>query len=70
MLSLEGDSASLEVVVNTAISEDARIKELMIAGVQNLEEIFDPDVYEYHVEVGVDMEMFICSVSRVTLITI
>lgn len=62
MLSLEGDSASLEVVVNTAISEDARIKELMIAGVQNLEEIFDPDVYEYHVEVGVDMEMFICSV--------
>ena len=61
-LSLEGDSASLEVVVNTAISEDARIKELMIAGVQNLEEIFDPDVYEYHVEVGVDMEMFICSV--------
>ena len=38
MLSLESDSTSLEVVVNTAISEDARIKELMIAGVQKLEE--------------------------------
>lgn len=61
MLSLEGDSTSLEVVVNTAISEDARIKELMIAGVQKLEEKFSPDVYEYHVEVGVDMEMFIYS---------
>ena len=45
MLSLEGDSTSLEVVVNTAISEDARIKELMIAGVQKLEEKFSPDVY-------------------------
>ena len=61
MLSLEGDSTSLEVVVNTAISEDARIKELMIAGVQKLEEKFSPDVYEYNVEVGVDMEMFIYS---------
>lgn len=61
MVSLEGDSTSLEVVVNTAISEDARIKELMIAGVQKLEEKFDPDVYEYDVEVGVDMEMFIYS---------
>ena len=61
MLSLEGDSTSLEVVVNTAISEDARIKELMIAGVQKLEEKFSPDVYEYNVEVGVDMEMLIYS---------
>lgn len=61
MLSLEGDSTSLEVVVNTAISEDARIKELMIAGVQKLEEKFSPDVYEYQVEVGVDMEMLIYS---------
>ena len=40
MVSLEGDYASLEVVVNTDISEDARIKELMIAGVQKLEEKF------------------------------
>jgi hypothetical protein len=62
MISLEEDSTSVEVVVNTAISEDARIQELLIAGVQNLEETFDPDVYEYDVEVGVDMEMFICSV--------
>ena len=59
MLSLEGDS--LEVGVNTAISEEARIKELMIAGVQKLEEKFSPDVYEYNVEVGVDMEMLIYS---------
>ena len=44
--------ASLEVVVNTDISEDARIKELMIAGVQKLEEKFSPDVFEYDVEVG------------------
>ena len=44
MVSLEGDYASLEVVVNTDISEDARIKELMIAGVQKLEEKFSPDV--------------------------
>lgn len=61
MVSLEGDHTSLEVVVNTAISEDARISELMIAGVQKMEEKFDPDVYEYNVEVGVDMEMFIYS---------
>lgn len=61
MVSLEGDYASLEVVVNTDISEDARIKELMIAGVQKLEEKFSPDVFEYDVEVGVDMEMFIYS---------
>ncbi len=45
MVSLEGDYASLEVVVNTDISEDARIKELMIAGVQKLEEKFSPDVF-------------------------
>lgn len=61
MINLEGDYASLEVVVNTDISEDARIKELMIAGVQKLEEKFSPDVFEYDVEVGVDMEMFIYS---------
>ena len=61
MINLEGDYVSLEVVVNTDISEDARIKELMIAGVQKLEEKFSPDVFEYDVEVGVDMEMFIYS---------
>ena len=61
MVSLESSYTSLEVVVNTDISEDARIKELMIAGVQKLEEKFSPDVFEYDVEVGVDMEMFIYS---------
>lgn len=61
MINLEGDYVSLEVVVNTDISEDARIKELMIAGIQKLEEKFSPDVFEYDVEVGVDMEMFIYS---------
>lgn len=44
MVSLESSYTSLEVVVNTDISEDARIKELMIAGVQKLEEKFSPDV--------------------------
>lgn len=61
MVGLESSYTSLEVVVNTDISEDARIKELMIAGVQKLEEKFSPDVFEYDVEVGVDMEMFIYS---------
>lgn len=62
MTSLSGDSTSLEVVVNNAISEDARIKEIMIAGVEKLDETFKPDVYEYDLEVGQSMEMFICSV--------
>lgn len=62
MTSLSGDSTSLEVVVNNSISEDARIKEIMIAGVDKLEEKFNPDVYEYDLEVGQSMEMFICSV--------
>lgn len=62
MTSLGGDSTTVDVVVNDAISEDARIKEIMIAGVQKLDEKFNPDVFEYDLEVGVSMEMFICAI--------
>ena len=62
LTSLGSDSTTIEVVVNNAISEDARIKEVMIAGVQKLEEKFNPDVFEYDLEVGQSMEMFICSI--------
>ena len=35
---------------------------MIIAGVQGLDSTFSPDVYEYDLEVGVDMEMFFCSI--------
>lgn len=62
MINVEENTASLEVLVNTSVSEDARIKEMLIAGVSDMDKRFNPDVYEYSLEVGQSMDMFICSV--------
>ena len=62
MTALENQTTTVEVIVNDEISEDARIKNMIIAGVDGLDQIFDPDVLEYHLEVGPDMDMFISSV--------
>lgn len=62
LVNVSESTTPIEVTVNTSVSEDARIKEVLIAGVQNLDKKFNPDVYEYNLEVGMSMEMFFCSV--------
>jgi len=54
-------SLPIEVLMSTTASDDARIKDMVVAGVLDMDKIFDPDVYEYDLEVGVSMEMFIYS---------
>lgn len=61
LMDIEDTTVSVEVVKSTTASDDARIKDMMVAGVFDMDDIFDPDVYEYTLNVGVDMEMFIYS---------
>ena len=61
LINVTASSLPIEVVKNTTASDDARIKELKIAGVKNMDGIFNPDVFEYDLEVGVSMEMFLYS---------
>lgn len=61
LINVEEDNVSVEVIKSTTASDDARIEDLMVAGILNMDKIFNPDVYEYDLEVGVDMEMFIYS---------
>lgn len=62
LVNVSESTTPVEVIANTSCSDDARIKEVIIAGVQGLDSTFSPDVYEYDLEVGVDMEMFFCSI--------
>lgn len=61
MMNVSDSAVSVEVVENTSVSDDARIKDIMIAGILDMDERFDPDVYEYNLEVGMSMEMFMYS---------
>lgn len=61
LINVEESTVAVEVIPSTTASDDARIKEMMVAGVFDMDDIFDPDVYEYTLNVGVDMEMFIYS---------
>ena len=61
LIDVTTSSLPIEVMMSTTASDDARIKDMVVAGVPDMDEIFDPDVYEYDLEVGVSMEMFIYS---------
>lgn len=61
LVNISASTLPIEVVMNTSASDDARIKEMMVADVYDMDEIFEPDVFEYDLEVGVNMEMFIYS---------
>lgn len=61
LVNISASTLPIEVVMNTSASDDARIKEMMVADVYDMDKIFDPNVFEYDLEVGVNMEMFIYS---------
>ncbi len=61
LVNVSASSLPIEVVMNTTASDDARIKNLEIAGVKDMDSVFNPDVFEYNLEVGVSMEMFLYS---------
>ena len=61
LIDVADTSLPIEVVMSTTAPDDARIKDLNVAGVFGMEDIFDPNVYEYDLEVGLSMEMFIYS---------
>ena len=60
MLNLSGQSATVEVVMNDQVSDDARLKELMVADT-DVDQIFDPDTYTYDLEVSQSMGILIFS---------
>ena len=61
LINVSASSLPIEVVKNTTASDDARIKEIAVAGVKDMNSTFNPDVFEYNLEVGVSMEMFLYS---------
>lgn len=61
LINVSASSLPIEVVKNTTASDDARIKEIAVAGVKDMNGTFNPDVFEYNLEVGVSMEMFLYS---------
>ena len=51
----------IESIVNESLSSDARLSEMAVIGIRNIDTFFDPDVFEYDLEVGVSTKMFIYS---------
>ena len=60
MLNLPGQSAAVEIVMNEQVSDDARLKELMVADT-DVDKIFDPDTFTYDLEVSQSMGILIFS---------
>ena len=61
LIEVSETTLTIDSVVNSALSTDARIKKMAVIGIQNIDTFFESDVYEYNLEVGVDTEMFIYS---------
>lgn len=61
LIDVSKDVLEIEAVVNSGLPTDARIKKMAVIGIRNIDTFFESDVYEYHLEVGVDTEMFIYS---------
>jgi hypothetical protein len=61
LVNVNASTLPIEVVMNETAADDARIKTLDIAGVSDIKDIFNPNVFEYDLEVGLSMEMFIYS---------
>lgn len=61
LIDVSTSSLAIEAVVNTTRSDDARIEKMAVIGIRDIETFFNPDVYEYNLEVGVDTELFIYS---------
>ena len=61
LVNVNSSTLPIEVVMNETAADDARIKTLDVAGVSDIKDVFDPDVFEYDLEVGLSMEMFIYS---------
>ena len=51
----------IESIVNESLSSDARLSEMAVIGIRNIDTFFDPDVFEYDLEVGVSTKKFIYS---------
>lgn len=52
--------AAIEVITNQKVSSESRLSDLLVVP-QLLDETFNPDVYDYHMTVGVDTEKLILS---------